>query len=112
VYSASSIAFIETCATIFWERAEGETSWETFVYYVGNSNMGTVLDSSSSSGNRCDYIHDQLKSICKRTKTLIIGNTVIVALCVMQWRTKIRIVSHIWKAFQLKTTCYDSILDR
>ena len=44
----------ETCATIFWERAEGETSWKTCVYYVENSNMDTVLDSSSGSGNRCD----------------------------------------------------------
>ena len=44
------VELIETCATIFWERAEEETLWETFVYSVGNSNMGTVLNSSSSSG--------------------------------------------------------------
>jgi len=34
---------IETCATIFWERVERETSWKTCIYYVENSNMGTSL---------------------------------------------------------------------
>jgi len=34
---------IETCATIFWERAERETSWKTCGYYVENSNIGTSL---------------------------------------------------------------------
>ena len=52
--SILNLTSIERCATIFWERAEGETSWETCVYYVKNSNMGTVLDSSNGSENRCD----------------------------------------------------------
>ena len=35
-----------------WERAEGETFWKTWVFYIESSNMGTVL-SSGSSGDRC-----------------------------------------------------------
>jgi len=88
-----TVKSIETCATVFWERAEGETSWETFVYYVGNSNRGTVFDSSSSSGNRCDYIHDLQTSICKRTKTLIIEEYSNSGAMRYAMRTKIRIVS-------------------
>ena len=37
----------------------------------GDSNMGNFLDSSSSSGNRCDYIHDP-EQVYMRTNTLMI----------------------------------------
>jgi len=77
---------IETCATMFWERVVGETSWETFVYYMGNSNMGTVFNSSSSSGNRCDYIHDQTNIYMQEEY----GNSGAMRYAM---RTKIRIVS-------------------
>ena len=37
-----------------------------------SSNMETILDSASGSGNRCDYIHDTHNITCKRSNTLII----------------------------------------
>ena len=33
----SPVAFIETCAAIFWERAEREISCNTCVYYLENN---------------------------------------------------------------------------
>jgi len=61
---------IETCATIFWERVERETSWKTCVYYVENSNMETSLILLVVVGiGAIKYMKS--RQVCKRTNTPI-----------------------------------------
>lgn len=45
--------YIKAHVTIFGDEY-GETSLKTCVYYRESSNIGTIFDSSSNSGNRCD----------------------------------------------------------